>query len=250
MDDIRILFCGDPHSQFAHISQYAEQYPSSPIVLLGDMEPQQALRAEVLPIVDRLWWIHGNHDTDQEAVARHVWDDTMQHRSVHARVATLPSGHTLAGLGGVFRESVWHPDPGAARGGRPAFMNAQDHARATPRQDRWRGGPHRRHWSSIYPSEIHHLATLRCDFLVLHEAPGYHPHGFAVLDDLARAMKAKVVVHGHHHDCIDSSAQWAAQGFKSFGVGLRGITAIDIHGNAEVIVPGELDGARSGRGYQ
>lgn len=246
--DNTILFCGDPHGSFEHILEAAARRPSSPVVLLGDMEPAQPLRDILRPIFDRVWWIHGNHDTDHEAVALRVWDDKLDHHSIHARVITLSSGLRVAGLGGVFRESVWHPDPAAARGGRPAFMNREDHARATPRQDRWRGGPLRRHWSSIYPSEVDQLSKQRCDVLVLHEAPGYHRHGFAALDDLARAMRAKVVVHGHHHDCIDSASRWAEQGFRTFGVGLRGITAIDASGSAVVLVEGELDAARAGRG--
>jgi predicted phosphodiesterase len=240
MDDIRILFCGDPHSRFDHILRAAKVFASSPVVLLGDLEPQRDLLEELGPIADRLWWIHGNHDTDQEAVAQRVWDDRVARHSIHARVETLAGGLRLAGLGGVFRESVWHPDPGAARGGQPAFASPQEHARATPQKDRWRGGPHRRHWSSIYPLDVDRLAAQRCDVLVLHEAPGYHPHGFGELDILARAMGAKVVVHGHHHDCLDSADRWDLQGFKSFGVGLRGITAIDVSGNAEVLVAGEL----------
>jgi hypothetical protein len=91
------------------------------------------------------------------------------------------------------------------------------------------------------------LADLRADVLITHEAPGYHPNGFELLDTLAQSMGAKVTVHGHHHDRLDSSDRWAAQGHKSFGVGLMGITAIDADGNAEVIVPGELDEARNSR---
>jgi uncharacterized protein YnzC (UPF0291/DUF896 family) len=68
-----------------------------------------------------------------------------------------------------------------------------------------------------------------------------------VLDTLAQAMGAKVVVHGHHHDRLDSSYRWALQGFRSYGVGLRGVTAIDEEGNAKVIVPGELDEQRNFR---
>ena len=91
------------------------------------------------------------------------------------------------------------------------------------------------------------MADLRADILVTHEAPGYHPHGFSILDTLAQSMGAQLVVHGHHHDALDSSARWGPQGFSSFGVGLRGITAIDLAGRAEVIVPGELDQERGHR---
>lgn len=88
---------------------------------------------------------------------------------------------------------------------------------------------------------------MRCDILITHEAPGYHNNGFEILDDVARNMGAKVTVHGHHHDRLDSSERWAQQGFKSFGVGLRGISAIDIEGNTTVVIPGELDTQRGFR---
>ena len=80
-----------------------------------------------------------------------------------------------------------------------------------------------------------------------HEAPGYHSNGFEILDDLAQSLGVTVAVHGHQHDRLDSTDRWAQQGFKSHGVGLRGITAIDAEGNATVIVPGELDVQRDYR---
>ena len=124
----------------------------------------------------------------------------------------------------------------------------KEHAKSTPRQDRWRGvGPPRKHWGTIYPETVDRLADLRADVLITHEATGYHPNGFELLDNLAQTMGAQVVVHGHHHDRIDSSSQWINQGFKSFGVGLRGITAIDADGRAEIIVPGECDEQRGTR---
>jgi hypothetical protein len=160
---------------------------------------------------------------------------------------TLPDGTRLAGLGGIFDEDVWYPDPGAARGGAPAFRSPEEHAKATPRQDRFAGGPSRRHWGTIYPSDIDRLADQQADVLVTHEAPGYHPNGFALIDTLAQAMGVKVLFHGHHHDAIDSSARWQRQGFKSFGVGLRGVVVLDATGNVRVIAPGELDEHRSFR---
>jgi len=215
-----------------------------PIVLLGDLEPDRELLPLLRPIEDRLFWIHGNHDTDSQEVADRVWNDNVAKHSIHGKVVSLLGGVRLAGLGGVFRESVWHPDPAGGRRGQHVFWSPEEHTRATPRQDRWRGGPHRRHWSSIYPSVVEQLRGETCDVLVLHEAPGYHPYGVGKLDELARAMGAKVVVHGHHHDSLDSSAHWAEQGFKSFGVGLRGVTAIDLNGNAVQVVPGDIDETR------
>jgi hypothetical protein len=106
----------------------------------------------------------------------------------------------------------------------------------------------RKHWSSIYPSVVDHLANQRADILVTHEAPGYHPYGFEILDTLAQLMGVKAVIHGHQHDALDSSNRWAQQGFKSYGVGLRGITAVDEDGVAAILVAGELDDDRPDRG--
>ena len=99
MSDTSILFCGDPHGRFAHILRVAQQFPSTPVVLLGDMEPQNDLLIELRPIASRLWWIHGNHDTDQEAVAHRVWDDKVVQHSINARVVILPWGAAHCWLG-------------------------------------------------------------------------------------------------------------------------------------------------------
>lgn len=246
-----ILYCGDPHSRFDHIIKVAAHTKPSAVVLLGDMEPARPLHVELAPLLERqvpIFFIHGNHDADSDVLWQRVWGSEINDRNVHGRVVELPNGQRLAGLGGVFRESVWYPSPGAQRGGAPAYRTRTEHARATPRQDRWGGsGPPRKHWGTIYPEEVDGLADLRADVLITHEAPAYHPNGFELLDTLAQSLGAKVVVHGHHHDRLDSTDRWASQGFRSFGVGLRGITAIDADGNAEVIVPGELDHARGFR---
>ena len=242
-----ILYCGDPHGRFDHILQAVADEKPAAIILLGDLEPGRPLDEELAPILGKVWFIHGNHDTESDTHWERVRDSRLADRSLNGRVVTLPGGVRVAGLGDVFRESVWYPDPAAARAGRPAFRSRTEHARLTPMQERWRGGPPCKHWSSIYPIEIDRLADLRADILVTHEAPGYHPNGFAILDTLAQSMGVKVAVHGHHHDALDSSSRWQAQGFRSFGVGLRGITVIDPDGAARVILPGELDQARSRR---
>lgn len=240
-----MLFCGDPHGRYGHIVRAALDLRASAVILLGDMEAERPLHEELEAIVDRVWLIHGNHDTDVAASWHSLWDSRLADRSVHAKVVELPSGVRLAGLGGVFRETVWHPLAG--QGSKPRWRTAKEHATSVAPRERWRGLQPMRHWSTIYPDEIDSLSLGRADILITHEAPGYHPHGFEILDDLARALGAKVTVHGHHHDALDSSSRWAAQGFVSHGVGLRGITAVDAEGVARTIVPGELDGIRSNR---
>lgn len=169
---------------------------------------------------------------------------------MHGRVVTLRDGTRLAGLGGVFREAVWHPLPGSARGGAPVFRSREEHAASTPRQDRWAGSHHRKHWGTIYPDEVDRLADLQADVLISHEAPGYHPNCFDLLDTLARSMNVRASVHGHHPDRLDSSPRWEAQGFASVGVELRGISAVFLEPDGvrvEVVREGELDGQRAGR---
>lgn len=243
-----IMFCGDPHGRFDHIVYAGEREPTVPLILLGDMDPQRALREELETVRQQTWFIHGNHDADRDVVWNRVWGSPMAERNLHGKVVALPDGTRVAGLGGVFREAVWYPTSSAARGGQPAYRTRAEHARATPRQDRWQGGVHRRHWATIYPEDIDELADQRADVLVTHEAPGYHPNGFEIIDTLAQAMGVKLVVHGHHHDRLDSSGRWASQGFASHGVGLRGITAINGSGIAWMARAGELDEQRKHRG--
>lgn len=245
-----ILYCGDPHGQFRHIIDACDRSKATAVILLGDMEPQRPLHVELAPILERkipIWFIHGNHDADSGDLWARVWESRIADRNINGRVVELPNGQRLAGLGGVFRESVWYPVSTARETQPPEYRSRKEHAQSTPRQDRCGSGPPTKHWGTIYPEDVDHLANLRTDVLITHEAPGYHQNGFDLLDTLAQSMGAKVVVHGHHHDRLDSSFRWAQQGFRSYGVGLRGITAIDEHGNAEVIVPGEVDEERDSR---
>lgn len=246
------LFCGDPHGKFHHIIKSAEHTRAAAVVLLGDMEPQRPLHLELAQLLERgvpIWFIHGNHDADSDELWMRVWGSELADRNVHGKVVELPNGLRLAGLGGVFRGSVWYPAGQPAVGQEAAaYRTRAEHGKSNPRRERWGGfGPPRKHWGTIYPEDVDLLADQSADILITHEAPAYHPNGFDLLDTLAQTMGVQTLVHGHHHDRLDSSARWAAQGFKSLGVGLRGITAIDEKGDAHVIVPGELDEARSFR---
>lgn len=218
-----LLFCGDPHGQWQHITEAALETRARAVILLGDLEPARPLHIELEAIWDRVWFIHGNHDTDHPSHFANVWHPEVAPRNLHARVVQLPCGIRMAGLGGVFRGAVWYPKDAQ----KPKFSHREEHARVTPHPDRWQGSVPLKHWSSIYPDEVAQLAAQHADILVTHEAPGYHPFGFTALDSLARRMGVRMAVHGHQHDCIDSSDQWDAQGFKSYGVELRGLRVVD-----------------------
>ncbi len=243
-----LLFCGDPHGKFGHIVELGNQLRPQAVILLGDMEPPRALQDEMAPLTRAgvpWYFIVGNHDADSDVLAERVWNAGTEPFDLHGCVVTLPSGLRIAGLAGVFREAVYYPTASSARAGLPAFRTREEHAAATPRQDRWKGGPHRKHLGTIYPSDIDRLADMQADVLVCHEASGYHPNGFSILDTLAQSMGVKALVHGHQHDALPSRELWAGQGFASIGVGLRGVTGVvvDAAGGVriEVVRKGELD---------
>lgn len=243
-----ILFCGDAHGRFAHILAAAREFSKSAVVLLGDLELERPIDEELAEIAGRVWFVHGNHDVDRPELWERIVDSKLAIRNVHSKVVRLPNGSRLAGLGGIFRSSIWYPHPTPQVHVEARYTDRRAHARSTPPGARWRGGPHLANHAAIYPSDVGRLSAQRADILVTHEAAGYHPFGFERISQLARELRVRFAVHGHQHDCIDSSAMWEAQGFRTFGVGLRGITAIDAMGNATVVVPGERDHERAHRG--
>lgn len=72
----------------------------------------------------------------------------------------------------------------------------------------------------------------KADILVCHEAPSCHPYGYSEIDELAQAMGVKMVVHGHHHDCLDYRLEWPNLGFEAYGVAFRSVMAL----NGQVIL--------------
>lgn len=87
-----ILFCGDPHGRFEHILQAVEDTKADAVVLLGDMEAPAPLSQLLEPIRERVWLIHGNHDTDSETSFQNLWMDRLVTRNLDGKVATLPGG--------------------------------------------------------------------------------------------------------------------------------------------------------------
>lgn len=213
------------------------------VVLLGDIESPRPLHVELAPIKDKVWWISGNHDTDNAELWSHLVDSELADRCLDGRVVTLPDGTRLAGLGGVFREKIWQP---------PADPNYQSYdAWLNSLQLGWskrQGGKQPmfaserfKHRSTIFHDRYQELACQRADILVTHEAPDFHRHGNEALTLLAIALNAKTTFHGHHHDRLDYSQQAGELGMAAFGVGLRGISGRD----GRPIVPGELDQTRA-----
>ena len=162
---------------------------------------------------------HRNHDNDGGPGMWHFLTSPEHNpvtaaRSLHAAV-TVVEGVRIAGLGGTFRPRIWEPPApprlhGRAalpedvrqmgRGWRPEHIDALVHSLGT---------------TAIWPEDYDYLAGQRADILVTHEAPSSHPAGSAALDALARAMGARLIVHGHHHVNYLATAE---DGLQALGV--------------------------------
>ncbi|MFN2349619.1 MAG: metallophosphoesterase [Thioalkalivibrio sp.] len=192
----RIIFYGDPHGNFSGLLQAAEVQGPAAVVILGDMGLKDAPMDQVLaPLVDagiEVVWVPGNHESDTVREHDHVFHCALGDHNLHGRVLEV-AGLRMAGLGGVFRGKVWYPDM------TPVFRTREAHLASFPLRDHWRQGLPLRHRTTIYPEDLDRLAGLEADVLICHEAPGCHPHGFGVIDSLARSMGARLIVHGHQH---------------------------------------------------
>ena len=203
-----IVFIGDVHQRWDLVAAglAALATPPDAAVLLGDMQCDRPLDALTAPLRARgiaLHWIFGNHDADGgPEMWANLTDPACNPQTaagaLHGRVAQI-AGLRIAGLGGTFRPRIWEPpEPPRLR------------ARAELTADLRGIGPH---WPeahlaalaaslgtlAIWPEDCDRLAAQRADILVTHEAPSAHPAGKSPLDALARAMGARLIVHGHHH---------------------------------------------------
>ena len=236
-----ILFCGDPHGYFEHIIEAVQEHRPEAVILLGDLQPQRPLEVELAPILalTEVWFIHGNHDTDSEADHDHLFGSSLAERNLHGRVVEI-AGQRIAGLGGVFRGKVWAPPAPAI------FENPNQYLARCGKGNFWRQGLPLTHRSTIFPVDFEHLKSQRSDILVTHEAGSAHPHGFAAIDELARALGVARTFHGHHHDQRDYSAEHVRLGFNAFGVGFRGIVDQDGQPRTEDVIWKSLFGKSLG----
>ncbi len=209
-----ILFCGDPHGEFEHITQRVQQTKPAAVIILGDLclkQPFEQTFAAILELTD-VWFIHGNHDTDKEQYHDHLF--ACPERNLHGRVVEI-DGLKIAGLGGIFRSQVWYPpEP-------PRYITRQDFIAHCGKGNLWRGGLPRKHRSSIFPEDIRCFDSLKADILVTHEAPIDHPHGFQTIDDLAQSLGTTTIIHGHHHDPFSYNDN------SAFNIGSHGLMELD-----------------------
>lgn len=192
---MQIWFCGDPHGQFGHITSAVQAHRPAAIVLLGDQMCERPLEVELADILGltEVFWIHGNHDTDEERYYDNLCGSALGERGMRLRVIEI-AGIRIAGLGGVFRQKIWD-----------GYESPEAYLKSCGAGNRWRGGLPLRHRSSIFKSEIAALAAQRADVLVTHEAPDLHEYGHPALTSLAATMGARKAFHGHQHQMINYS---------------------------------------------
>lgn len=235
-----IYFLGDVHGNFDQIlpavrDDMTKDGKGKTVVFLGDIEAQRPFEDESRPLQEagiEVWFIHGNHDTDSKQNWEHLLPSW--HRNLNGRVVDI-EGLRVAGLGGVFRGEIWHPDTGVR------FNSFGDYERSLAGTN---GAVIQskllKHSSTIFPDVYETLAASQADILVTHEAPSCHPHGFEAIDQLAQAMGVQALFHGHHHDSLNYRAWDQRLGFKAYGVGFCGIT--DMYGGR--LLAGDFDEAR------
>lgn len=236
-----LLFFGDLHGKFNHVERAVAEHSPAAIVLLGDIEAPQPLEQVLAKVLKQteVWFIPGNHDTDRPELWANLTDSCLASHNLHGRVVEI-DGVRVAGLGGVFREEIWWPDPVTALPSFESYAAYQQHAKyisSREMPDLKTANRLMKHRSSIFGAEYDALVGQEADVLVTHEAPSCHRYGFKAIDELARTMRIKTSFHGHHHDSLDYRAQWQTLGFNAYGIGLRGIA--NLHGVS--LKAGELD---------
>lgn len=257
-----ILMFGDVHGDFKHVLPVVQKEKPAAVIFLGDLDLDRPFEQEIAQIkkLTEVYFIHGNHDTDDRDKHNFLFNSSLADRNLHGRIVEI-EGIRVAGLGGVFRESIWLPKDDVEAKSKydnyDAFVEAEMQAliwqearrnKASDKASRKTESPELvgkrlTNKSTIFYDEWLNLYSQQADILVTHEAPSCHPHGFAGITELARGMQVKRSFHGHHHDRLDYSAHYEKLGFEAYGVGLCGVSAC----NGELVLAGKLDEIRAMR---
>lgn len=213
-----ILFAGDCHGDFVPVIEEASA--ASAVVLLGDQEPLSDLAAELGPgVAPKTWWIYGNHDSDYLDYMTH--HESMAARNLHCQVIEI-EGIRIAGLGGVFRSKLFGVDQTTRLA--EVDLTCPYDTRASIARQRQGGRNAPADMTTIFPEDIKALLKIakrtRIDVLVTHEAPESHKLGYPLIGDIARALRVKMLIHGHHHERYSAVLDG---GIRVEGVGMAGI---------------------------
>lgn len=241
-----ILFFGDTHGDHRHVLPVVQKEKPDAIIFLGDMEPARLFHEELQDVIEltEVWWIHGNHDVDRRESFDNLFSSELVDRNLDGRVVEI-AGIKIAGLGGVFRVSIWYPKFDANVD--PVYPDYETAINAMMEAERWKEfrrlkatgqeldglpspaliGKALLHKSSIFWDTWMDVYSQQADILVTHDAPSCHSHGFVGIDALAQSIGATRVFHGHHHEHINYSSL-EKLGFHGHSVGFRSV--VDLNG--------------------
>lgn len=223
-----IWFAGDPHGRFDHIVNAVKASPPSAVILLGDMECSLPLDKILRPILDltEVWFIPGNHDADSSRYWDNLIYSGLADRNLHGQVVEI-DGMRVAGLGGVFEESVWLP--GYSTIGPQNYLEMVDQLRLRREPVDIFDSKCQRYKATIFPDDYFQLAMDKADILVTHQAPSFHRYGIAAINELVAFLGATHLFHGHYHEDVRYADSMKEYGFEGYSVGFRSI--IDLTGS-------------------
>jgi predicted phosphodiesterase len=213
MPNNKILFAGDPHGCFANIISAVYQYKPEAVVMLSDYNLEMPLERYLAAIIGmtKIYWIAGNHDFDSITEYECLFRSALMYGNIHMKVIEV-GGLRIAGLAGVFLNQIWMPGSGPQWTDRKHWKAHQPRSAKTPLYID----------SAIWHHELEHMKeSVRADILVTHEAPSSHRHGFSVIDELAQAIGARQIFHGHHHSYYQDKLP---NGINVTGVSIGGVT--------------------------
>jgi len=204
----RILFAGDPHGNFQPLIEAVRAHQPEAVVLLGDYDLENPLEEYLAEIMDKtqVWWIAGNHDFQSLSKYENLFHSALADNGLHLKVTEV-AGLRVAGLSGIFLGRIWYPPNPPKWLSKQHYMHNQHIAVQSDMTLKCK--------SAIWHDEVEALKSLKADILVSHEAPRSHRHGFSVIGELAEAMGAKMVFHGHLHENYTCTIR---KGIKVIGV--------------------------------
>lgn len=212
---MKIVFVGDPHGLFDPVLNIANKEKADLVILTGDQTPEEPLDKVFSRFPCPVRFILGNHDSDQDHFIQHhlpVWDNNIGGK------VTEFDGVRIAGLGGVFRGTVWNPKQEDIWRfyDRASFLN---HCRPNTKFLDWLP---RKQWASIFPEDFDILQDQGpADVLICHQPPSNHHMGFQDIDRLTEIMGVKMVIHGHHHAFYETVLE---NKVKVVGLGIMSVT--------------------------
>lgn len=219
-----IVFIGDIHQMWDRVERGLGRLETPPkaAVILGDVQADKPLDVLAEPLLRRgveVHWIYGNHDNDGGPGMWHNLTapeaNPFTARGALTGIVRDIHGVRIAGLGGTFRPRVWNPPTAPRLFSRSELAEDVRQMARGWREEHIQGLIHSLATTSIWPEDYQALMGQQADILVTHEAPSSHPAGNAALEALARAMGARLIVHGHHH--VNYLAE-APDGLKVLGV--------------------------------